>query len=160
MIKNIIPPNGILRKNVEGTELLDFALDDAVIEPAEFEKDSEEENNTNVDDDEPSKADPQQLSSADDIHMEGSASANGSWIASLVNICSDENINREARLLHVIQKAFDDNKSSVLFKPHAKKVKVDFIEARRSLQKRIKQAKSDSTMQESDEERNMFDLFM
>ena len=78
MIKNIIPPNGILRKNVEGAELLDFGLDDAVIEPAEFEKDSEEENNTNVDDDEPSKADPQQLSSADDIHMEGSASANGS----------------------------------------------------------------------------------
>ena len=78
MIKNIIPPNGILRENVEGAELLDFVLDDAVIEPAEFEKDSEEENNTNVDDDEPSEDDPQQVSSADDIHMEGSASANGS----------------------------------------------------------------------------------
>ena len=92
--------------------------------------------------------------------MEESASANGSRIASLVDICSDKNINKDARLLDAIQKAFNDNESSVLFKPHAKKVKAAFIEASRSVKKRIKQAKSDATMQESDEERNIFDLIM
>ena len=134
-------------------------MDDAVIEPAEFEEDSEEKNDSNVDDDEPSEADPQQVPAAD-IPMEERASANGSRIASLVDICSDENINRDARLLDAIQKVFNDNESSVLFKPHAKKMKAAFTEARRSVKKRIKQAKSEATMQKSDEERNMFDLFM
>ena len=35
-----------------------------------------------------------------------------------------------------------------------------FIEVRKSVKKRMKQAKSDTTIQESDEKRNMFDLFM
>ena len=39
-------------------------------------------------------------------------------------------------------------------------MKAAFIEARRGVKKRIKQAKSDATIQESDEDRNMFDLFM
>ena len=141
VIKNMIPPKGIRRKNIEGAELLDFAFGDAVIEPAEFEEDSEEENNSNVDDDEPSEADPQQVPATDDITMEESASANGSRIASLVDICSDKNINKDARLLDAIQKAFNDNESPVLFKAHAKKIKAAYIEAWRSVKKRIKQAK-------------------
>ena len=160
VIKNIIPPKEIWRKNIEGAELLDFALDNAVIQPAEFEEDLEEKNDSTVDDDEPSEADPQQVPAADYTPMEESASVNGSRIASLIDICSDENINKDAPLLDTIQKAFNDNESSVLFKPHAKKMKAAFIEARRSVKKRIKQAKSDATMQKSDEERNMFDLFM
>ena len=160
VIKNIIPPKEIWRKNIEGAELLDFALDNAVIQPAEFEEDLEEKNDSTVDDDEPSEADPQQVPAEDYTPMEESASVNGSRIASLIDICSDENINKDARLLDTIQKAFNDNESSVLFKPHAKKMKAAFIEARRSVKKRIKQAKSDATMQKSDEERNMFDLFM
>ena len=160
VIKNIVPPEGIRRKNTEGAELLDFALDDAVIEPTKFEEDSEEENDSNVDNDEPSEVDPQQAPAADDIPMEESASANGSQIASLVDIRSNKNINKDARLLDSIQKAFNDNESSVLFKRHAKKMKAAFIEARRGVKKRIKQAKSDATIQESDEDRNMFDLFM
>ena len=59
VIKNIIPPKEIWRKNIEGAELLDFALDNAVIQPAEFEEDLEEKNDSTVDDDEPSEADPQ-----------------------------------------------------------------------------------------------------
>ena len=39
-------------------------------------------------------------------------------------------------------------------------MKTVFTEARRSVKKRIKQAKSDATMRESDEERNIFDLIM
>ena len=142
VIKNIILPKGMRGKNIEGTDLLDFA----VIEPAEFEKDSEEENDSKVDDDEPSEASPQQVPAADDIPMEDSASTNESRIASLVDICSDENINRNARLLDAIQKTFNDNESSVLFKLHTNKMKAAFIEARRSVKKRIKQAKSETTM--------------
>ena len=142
VIKNIILPKGMRGKNIEGTDLLDFA----VIEPAEFEKDSEEENDSKVDDDEPSEANPQQVPAADDIPMEDSASTNESRIASLVDICSDENINRNARLLDAIQKTFNDNESSVLFKLHTNKMKAAFIEARRSVKKRIKQAKSETTM--------------
>ena len=142
VIKNIILPKGMRGKNIEGTDLLDFA----VIEPAEFEKDSAEENDSKVDDDEPSEANPQQVPAADDIPMEDSASTNESRIASLVDICRDENINRNARLLDAIQKTFNDNESSVLFKLHTNKMKAAFIEARRSVKKRIKQAKSETTM--------------
>ena len=142
VIKNIILPKGMRGKNIEGTDLLDFA----VIEPAEFEKDSEEKNDSKVDDDEPSEANPQQVPAADDIPMEDSASTNESRIASLVDICSGENINRNARLLDAIQKTFNDNESSVLFKLHTNKMKAAFIEARRSVKKRIKQAKSETTM--------------
>ena len=156
VIKNIIPPKEIWRKNIEGAELLDFALDNAVIQPAEFEEDLEEKNDSTVHDDEPSEADPQQVPAEDYTPMEESASVNGSRIASLIDICSDENINKDARLLDTIQKAFNDNESSVLFKPHAKKMKAAFIEARRSVKKRIKQAKSGAAMQESDKERNIF----
>ena len=82
-------------------------------------------------------------------------------IASLVDICNnDESINKDARLLDAIQKAFDENESSVLFKPHVKRMKTAFIEARRSVKKRISQAKSDATMEGSDDERNAFDLFL
>ena len=86
------------------------------------------------------------MPAADDIPMEDSASTNESRIASLVDICSDENINRNARLLDAIQKTFNDNESSVLFKLHTNKMKAAFIEARRSVKKRIKQAKSETTM--------------
>ena len=53
--------------------------------------------------------------------MEESASENR--ISSLVDICSDENINSDAHLLDAIQKAFNNNELSVLLKPHAKKIK-------------------------------------
>ena len=82
VIKNIILPKGMRGKNIEGTDLLDFA----VIEPAEFEKDSEEKNDSKVDDDGPSEANPQQVPAADDIPMEDSASTNESRIASLLLI--------------------------------------------------------------------------
>ena len=137
VIKNIIPPKVMRRKNIEGTELLDFALDDAIIEPCEFEKDSEEENDSKVDDDELSEANPQQVPATDDIPKEDSALTNESRIAFLVDICNDENINRNARLLDAIQKTFNDNESSVLFKPHTNKMKAAFIDARRSVKKRI-----------------------
>ena len=89
--------------------------------------------------------------------MEESASENR--ISSLVDICSDENINSDAHLLDAIQKAFNNNELSVLLKPHAKKSRL-FIEVRKGVKKRMKQAKSNTTIQESDEKRNMFDLFM
>ena len=54
IIKSIIPPKGIKRKNVEGTELLDFSIEDATtsIEQDESES-SEAEEESDVDDHQP-----------------------------------------------------------------------------------------------------------
>ena len=41
VIKNLIPPKGICRKNIEGTELLDLAADEDVVEVQEQQQDDE-----------------------------------------------------------------------------------------------------------------------
>ena len=54
VIKSIIPPKGIRRKNVEGTEMLDFPIQDATISIEQDEPEgSEAEEESDVDDDQP-----------------------------------------------------------------------------------------------------------
>ena len=54
VIKSIIPPKGIRRKNVEGTEMLDFSIQDATISIEQDEPEgSEAEEESDVDDDQP-----------------------------------------------------------------------------------------------------------
>ena len=53
MIRQIIPPKGIRRKNIEGVELLDFSVEEVSFEleePDDVDPISEEENESEVDD--------------------------------------------------------------------------------------------------------------
>ena len=91
---------------------------------------------------------------------------NLSQITSLAGISNGDNINKDARFLDAIKKAFDEYETSAVFKPHTTKMKLAFVDPRRSLKRRIKKTENDAVEEsergeadshESDEERNMFD---
>ena len=90
---------------------------------------------------------------------------NQSQITSLVGISNDDNINKDARFLDAIKKALEDYETSTVFKPHTTKMKLAFVDARRSLKRTIKRTESDvleeskrgeADTQDSEEERNLF----
>ena len=168
IIKSIIPPKGIKRKNVEGTELLDFSIEDATTSIEQDEPESSEaEEESDVDDDQPEEISTREEKAAPEVQAaETSAAVNRSQITSLVGISNDNNINKDARFLDAIKKAFDEYETSTVLKPHTTKMKLTFVDARRSLNRRIKKTESDvveeserweADSQESDEERNLFD---
>ena len=95
-----------------------------------------------------------------------SVAVNRSRVTSLDGISNDDNINKDTRFLDAIKKAFDEYKTSTVFKPHTTKMKLAFVDATRSLKRRIKKTEShvveetergEADSQESDEERNLFD---
>ena len=57
--------------------------------------------------------------------------------SSIQNICSDSEMNRDAKFLDNLQKVFKDNGSCLMLKPHLNKMKSAFYEARRSVKKII-----------------------
>ena len=97
---------------------------------------------------------------------ETNVAVNQSQITSLVGISHDDNINKDARFLDAIKKAFDKYETSTVFKFHTTKMQLTFVDARRRLKRRIKKTESDvlegsergeADSQESDKERNLFD---
>ena len=46
-------------------------------------------------------------------------------------------MNKDAKFLDDLQKLFEDNETSLLFKPHLRKIKTGFFEGRHSVKKRI-----------------------
>ena len=164
VIKSIIPPKGIRRKSVEGTELLDFSIEDATTSIEQDEPVAEEESDVN--DDQLEETSIQEEKTAPEVQgAETSVAVNQSQITSLVGISNDDNINKDAQFLDAIKKAFDEYETSTVFKLHTTKMKLAFVDARRSLKRRIKKTESDvmeesergeADSQESDEERNLF----
>ena len=168
VINSIIPPKGIRRKNVEGTELLDFSIEDATTSIEQDEPEvSEAEEESDVDDDQPEETSTQEEKAAPEVQAtETSVAVNRSQITSLVGISNDDNINKDTRFLDARKKAFAEYETSTVFKPHTTKMKLAFVDARRSLKRRTKKTESDvleksergeADSQESNEERNLFD---
>ena len=168
VFKSIMPPKGIRRKNVEGTELLDFSVEDVTTSVEQDEPGvSEAEEESDVNDDQPEETSTQEKAAPEVQVAEKSVAVNRSQITSLVGISNDDNINKYAQFLDAIKKAFDEYETSAVFKPHTTKTKLAFVDARRSLKRRIKKTKSDiveesergeADSQESDEEINLFDI--
>ena len=57
-------------------------------------------------------------------------SENRSLVPSLVDICKDENINKDARFIDAIQNVCEENETTELFKPQLTK-KLAFAEVRK-----------------------------
>ena len=131
VIKSVIPPKGIKRQNVEGTELLDFPIEDATTSIEQDEPESSEAEEENVDDDQPEEISTHEEKAAPEVQAaETSVAVNRSQITSLVNISNDNNINKDARFLDAIKKAFDEYETSTVLKPHTTKMKLAFVDAR------------------------------
>ena len=150
MIRQIIPPKGIRRKNIEGVELLDFSVEEVPFEPEEpddVDPISEEENESEVDD-------PPEL----EIDQSENVSDNRNRLSSLAGVSNDIDINKDARFLEAIENVLADNETSMMLKPFVTKIKMAFVDGRRSVKRRIcnMQNNEDSIY---DEERNFLDVF-
>ena len=58
-------------------------------------------------------------------------------MSSLTNVSDDPSINKDAKFLDAVHNVFEANEIGIIFKPHLKKMKAAFYEARRSVKKRI-----------------------
>ena len=152
VIKQLIPPKGI-RRNLEGTELLDYVEDDPYLL---FEENDENINEENESDDEENSEVKSQPEIAPTVEIAGTATSSNT-IPSLTNVTDDPLINKDVKSLDVLQNVFEANETSVIFKPHLKKMKAAFYEARRSVKKRIKEAHSNTIIDQEDEG-NIFDV--
>jgi hypothetical protein len=168
VVKKIIPPKGIRRKNLEGSELLDYMEGEAIFDDNESEV--ELENNEVF-----SSADESQENEVESItetpaetedvnqSIPTAAPVPSLSIKSLHNMCNDPEVNKDAKFLDDLQKLFQDNETSLQFKPHLNKIKAGFYEGRRSLKKRII-TKTKSTDQENlseitnEDDGNIFDV--
>ena len=110
VIKSINPPKGIRRKNVEGTGLFDFPIEDATTSIKQDEPEgSEAGEESDVDDDHPEETSTQEKKAAPEVQAaETSVAVSQSQISSLLGISNDDNINKDARFFDAIKKAFDE----------------------------------------------------
>ena len=128
----------------------------ASCEPTELDDDdvSEEENESDVDDSPELEADKQ---------SEDNISDNRNRLSSLVGISNDANINQDARFLEAIENVLAENETSIMLKPFVTKIKMAFVEGRRSVKKRITTSSNNTQNVEDnicdDEERNFLDVF-
>ena len=127
VIKQIISPKGIRRKNFEGREFIEACDAD------------EEENAHHATDDELSESETSEdeESPSDQPSVAVSENKGSRGIASLQNVCDDPEINKDAVFLDEFHKVLEKNETSMLFKSHLNKMKATFFEARRNLKKRI-----------------------
>ena len=149
VIKQIIPPNGIRRKNFEGHEFIE-ACDADEEENADRATDDElRESESETSEDEESPSDQPSVVVPENKGSRG--------IASLQNVCNDPEINKDAVFLDEFRKVLEKNETSVLFKPHLNKMKATFFKARRNLEKRIT-AKIQSQQREGEQEQQRTDI--
>ena len=131
-IRQLIPPKGIWR-NLEGKELLDYVEDDPYLLFEENDESINEENES--DDEENSEVETQaEIGSTVEIAVKATSS---NTIPSLTNVTDHPLINKDAKFLDALQNFFEANETSVIFKPHLKKMKAAFYKAQRSVKKHI-----------------------
>ena len=124
VIKQLIPPKGIRRNDLEGSELLDYVEDDPyVIDEGDHTNLSDGINEESGSDDENSIVEAQTEATPT---VELATEAHSKTIPSLANISDDPLINKDAKFLDAFQNTFEANETSVVFKPHLKKMKAVF----------------------------------
>ena len=64
-------------------------------------------------------------------------SAKPSVISSLQDIFNDPEVNKDAKFIGNLLKVFDNNETSLMFRPHLNELKLGFYEGGRSMKKRI-----------------------
>ena len=133
--------------------MLDYVEDDPYLL---FEENDENINEENESDDEENSEVETQAEIASTVEIAGTA-ASSNTIPSLTNVTDDPLINKDAKFLDALQNVFEANEASVIFKSDLKKMKATFYEARRGVKKRIKEAHS-NTIIEQEDEGSIFDI--
>lgn len=150
VVEQLIPPKGIRRNNLEGSELLDYVGDD----PYLIDKGDDDTNLSDEISKESGSADENSIAEEqieDTSTIELATVAQSKMIPSLVNVSDDPLINKDAKFLDAFQNVFETNETGVFLKPHLKKMKAALYEARRSVKKRIGEASSNTVLEQEDE---------
>ena len=140
VIKKLVLPKGIRRKNIDGSELLDYMEGEAIFDNLESEDQSENNDQFSSDsenDEGENEADSAAIDQAMSTTMPVLVSTEPSASKSLQNIYHDPDVNKDVKFLDDLQKVFKENETSLMFKPHLNKMKAAFNKGRRSLKKQI-----------------------
>ena len=145
VVKKLIPPKGIKRKNQEGYELLDFICpDDAQEDDYQNLFDNLFKSQINVEEESDGESSGSDDSSDEVLQDEGTATepdeseiaASSSRVVSLSNLCDDSDVNKDALFLDSMAKVFEMDTSEIFFS-RVRKFQSVFDEACRSVKKRI-----------------------
>ena len=145
VVKKLIPPKGIKRKNQEGYELLDFVCpDDAQEDDYQNLFDNLFKSQINFEEESDGESSDSDDSSDEVLQDEGTATqpdeseiaASSSRVVPLSNLCDDPDVNKDALFLDSMAKVFEMDTSEI-FLSHVRKFQSVYDEARRSVKKRI-----------------------
>ena len=106
VIKKLIPPKGIRRNNIDGSEVLDYMEGEAIFDNLESEDQSENHDRFSSDsenDEGENEADSAAIDQAMSTTTPVLVSTEPSVIKSLQNICNDPDVNKDAKFLDDLQ---------------------------------------------------------
>ena len=156
VVRNLIPPKGVRRKEVEGIELLDCG---DLIDERESESEcvDEDENGESSDDSDTEET-------TDPVPEETYVQENGPensipGVAILENICDDDAVNKDAKFVDNLARVLEENQTTTLFRPHLNKILVAFHAARTQVKRQIKASieKQNDVSDENDEDESGVD---
>ena len=99
VIKTLIPPKGIRRNNIEGMQLLDYMEGDAIFEDPASEAKSENNEQFSSDDEVDSETEMEAENTIEQVIPTTTQVPAVPTIISLQNICSDPDVNKDAKFL-------------------------------------------------------------
>ena len=144
VVKKLIPPKGIKRKN-QGYEVLDFVRpDDAQEDDCQNMFDNLFKSQINFEEESDRKSSDNDDSSDEVLQDEGTAiqpdesenGASSSRVVPLSNLCDDRDVNKDTVFLDSTAKVFEMDTSEI-FLSHVRKFQSVYGEARRSMKNRI-----------------------
>ena len=114
LIRSLIPPKGVCRKNIEGMELLDYCNDEETYDSDDEDgEESDDDSNVNTsvrDSDIVRKEEQTEVSvTHDGISTKG--------VVSLQNACSNESINKDALFVDKLGELLRSNETTTAFQP-------------------------------------------
>ena len=136
LVKNLVPPKGIRRKNVGGSELLEYMDDkseggygEETVSSSEDDSDNEEEAIVTAS---TLPAGPVAVNLPD-------TSQSSTPFFPLPGLCTDAAIDEDAQFLDALGNLFESHETSRLFLPHLTKLRSVYDDARRSVKRRIEE---------------------
>ena len=137
-VKQLIPPKGI-KRNFEGSEFLPILM--ILTHAGQKEQDKNDQSDGESECSENESVPEEAIAVTDTenpamvVQTQTTVMLHGA--VSLQNACQDENVNKDAKFLDKMFDVMDMTETSLLFRPHAQKIRDALNEARKSVKKCI-----------------------
>lgn len=134
VVRNLIPPKGIPRKNTESAELLNFIEEEVSIDNDDVESNTATDEMDAEADSDVSDADEIEEPAVNRVDIPFEPQQQIIYItASLTNIYVDDSMNKDARFLDGFTIVINEHETSDLFLPHLKKLQCAYKETSSSV---------------------------